>query len=114
MWVIWAAFLVGAGLQYHFLGAKNPPASDGTLTWLVAFAPLVASAFIRWNLLPRVTAIQPALVLLILGVALAESAMFFGIFLFAAHQAELFVAALLGIAQYAPVYAARLTVTPPQ
>jgi hypothetical protein len=113
MWVLWAAFLFGACVQYYFLHRKDPPAPDQSQTWLVALAPVAASMFLRWSLIPRVTALQPALVLLILGVALAESALFFGLFIFSAHQMELFLAALLGIAQHAPVYAQRLIGSPP-
>jgi flagellar basal body-associated protein FliL len=113
MWILWAAFLVGACMQYFFLHQKSPPAADGSNTWLAAFAPVAASLFIRWSLLPRVTVMQSALVLLILGVTLAESALFFGMFVFSAHQSELFLAALLGIAQHAPVYARRLVAPPP-
>lgn len=113
MWVLWAAFLFGVCAMYHFLHRKDPPAPDGMQLWMVAFAPVAASMFIRWSLLPRVSALQPALVLMILGIALAESALFFGIFIFSAHQAELFLAALLGIVQHAPVYAKRLSAPPP-
>lgn len=108
MWVLWGAFSFGVAVMYQFLHAKNPPAPDGTQVWMVALAPVAASMFIRWSLLPRVTALQQALVLMILGVALAESALFFGMFVFSAHQMELFLAALFGIAQHAPTYAGKL------
>ena len=114
MWVLWGAFLVGVCVQYHFLHNTKPPAADVSKVWLAALAPVMISIVIRWNFLPRVTAPQPALVLMILGVALAESAMFIGMFVFPTHQFELFAAAFLGILQHAPVYAGQLFPPPPQ
>ncbi len=107
-WVLWAAFLSGVCLQYFFLHRKDPPAPDDSMLWLAATIPLVVSLVIRWNMLPRVTAPTTALPLMIVAIALAESPVFFGIFVFPAHQWELFLAALLVIAQHAPVYASRL------
>jgi hypothetical protein len=108
MWVIWAAFLVGVCVQYHFLHAKNPPAADGSMTWVAAMAPVAVSMILRWNVLPRVKLPQSAMALMIVGVVLAESAAMIGMFVFPAHQLELFGAAFLGILQHAPIYMARL------
>ena len=112
MWVLWAAFLVGVCFQYHFLHSKKPPVPDESMTWLAAMAPVIVSMVIRWNILPRVRAAQQALVLMILGIALAESAVFLGIFIFPAHQWQLFLSAFFGVAQHAPVYADRLFAPP--
>ncbi|MCE9608791.1 MAG: hypothetical protein K8R23_01050 [Chthoniobacter sp.] len=108
MWVLWAAFLIGVCVQYHFLHAKNPPAADASALWLVGAVPVVASVIIRWNVLPRLKSPTQTLPLMIVGIALAEGSAFIGMFVFPAHQWELFIAALVGIAQHAPVYASAL------
>jgi hypothetical protein len=114
MWVLWAAFLIGGCVQYHFLHSKRPPAPEDSQVWMAALVPVAISVVIRWNLLPRVKLQQQALVLMILGISLAESALFIGVFIFPAHQWVLFLAAVLGIAQHAPVYADRLLFPPDQ
>ncbi len=109
IWVLWSAFLVGCCLQYLLLHSKQPPVADGSKLWLLALVPIFISVLIRWNMIPRITHPQTALVALVIGVALAEGAMFVGIFVFSAHQWEIFLAAILGIAQHAPAYAGRLS-----
>lgn len=104
-WVLWAAFLGGVCVQYFFLQNKKPPAGDETSAWIAAVLPVVVSIIIRWNVLPRAQTAPQALPLMIIGIALAESTVFLGIFLFPAHQWVLFLAAFFGIAQHAPVYA---------
>lgn len=113
-WVLWLSFLVGVCVQYHFLHSKEAVAPDESQQWLAALAPVLVSMILRWNVLPRITEVQKALTVMVVGVALAESAMFIGIFIFAAHQWELFLAAFFGIAQHAPVYVAKLLNPPPQ
>ncbi|MGB8169933.1 MAG: hypothetical protein WCF18_20690, partial [Chthoniobacteraceae bacterium] len=102
-WVLWGAFMVGVMVMFHFLHNKKPPAADGAQLWMAALVPLLISLIIRWNVIPRVTVMQSALAFMIMGIALAESVLFLGIFLFPAHQFTLFLAALLGIAQHAPI-----------
>lgn len=113
-WVLWGAFMVGVMVMFHFLGNKKPPAADASQQWLLALAPLVISLVIRWNVIPRITKAQSALVAMIVGIALAEMVLFLGIFIFPAHQFLLFLTALFGIAQHAPIYMARLIDQPPQ
>lgn len=113
-WVLWGAFMVGVVMMYHFLGSKKPPAADGSQQWMVAMVPLLISLVIRWNVIPRVTAVTSGLVAMIVGIALAEMVLFLGLFIFPAHQWELFLASLFGISQQAPVYMARLLDQPPQ
>lgn len=113
-WVLWGAFMVGVVMMYVFLGNKKAPAPDDSQQWMVALAPLLISLIIRWNVIPRVTAVTSGLVAMIVGIALAEMVLFLGLFIFPAHQLELFLAALFGIAQHAPVYVAKLLDQPPQ
>jgi hypothetical protein len=113
-WVLWGAFMVGVMLMFHFLHNPKAPAADGSQQWLVALVPLLISLVIRWNVIPRVTAVTSGLVAMIVGIATAEMVLFLGIFIFPAHQFTLFLAALFGIAQHAPVYMAKLLDQPTQ
>jgi len=113
MWVLWAAFLIGVCVEYYFLHSKSPPAADESALWLTGALPVLGAVVIRWNVLPRLKSVTPALPLMVVGIALAESAAFIGMFVFPAHQWELFIAAFVGVAQHAPVYAAALF-SPPQ
>lgn len=110
-WVLWAAFLQGIFMIYFFLGKHGAdrvePATPDSPLWLVAVTPVAVSAIIRWVVLPKLTHPQTGLVALIVGIALAEASCFLGLFVFSRHQTELFAMSVLGIAQFAPVYARR-------
>jgi hypothetical protein len=75
--------------------------------WYAALAPLAISAIIRWLVLPRARSSQPALTLFIVGIAMAESACFMGLYVFPAHKHDLFLLSMLGIFQFIPYYARR-------
>ena len=100
----------GIFMMYTFLHA---PADSPRLQtaepfpWLVALVPVGLSIVIRWAVLPRAKVVQQALVFMIVGISFAESTMFLGLFIFATHQQELFIASALGIFQFMPIYAAR-------
>lgn len=106
-WILWAAFLSGVIVMYQVLGAR--PASSPGLgpdgMWIVAATPVALSVVIRWVMLPRITARATAFPLFIVGIAMAEAALFLGLFLFPAHKQELFYLSVLGIAQFAPYFA---------
>jgi hypothetical protein len=107
-WIIWAAILAGLCLVYFFLGWGKPlPAVSpaNPLNGLVGIIPLFLSIIIRWLVLPRYTDPRRALVVFVLGIALAEGCGFLGTFLGGPYRESLFVLGVLGIAQYAPFYA---------
>lgn len=109
-WVLWAAFLGGICIMYKVLGSTVTSASSlasNSNVWIVAAAPVFVSAVIRWVVLPRASSIRAALILFVLGIAMAEATLFFGLFLFPAHKLELFIASALGVIQFIPYYAGR-------
>ena len=102
-------------MVYKTLSAGTPQqtvAPDGSLVWCAAFVPLGISILIRWFALPGIRVAQTALVLFCIGIALAESTCFMGIFIFPAHKQELFVGSVLGIIQFLPYYARRYVIEP--
>ena len=116
-WVLWAAFQIGILIIYQVLGSSpstaSSPGSDSQL-WLAALAPVVLSTIVRWGALPRSTSAVAALPMFIVGIAMAESACFLGLFIFPQHKEELFVASALGIFQFIPFFARRFFVAEEQ
>ena len=109
-WILWAAFQIGIFVIYHFLSrtsAQPQPPSAASATWLAGFAPFFVSTIIRWGVLPRVARAQAAFPLFIIGIAMAEASCFLGLFIFPAHQQELFMLSVLGIFQFVPCFARR-------
>lgn len=109
-WIVWAAVLGGLVVIYVFLGrgpVQPSPAGD-ILVNLAGLVPLFVSIVIRWLVLPRFTSLPRALPLYIVGLALAETCGFLGIFLGGAYRDDLFVLGVLGVAQFVPVFAHRL------
>lgn len=107
-WVLWAAFQSGVFMFDFFLvNRDSTPAPDTSPIWMAAALPFVMSVVIRWGVLPRFNNAQQALPVFIVGIACAEMTCFLGIFIFPAHQRELFILSVLGIAQYIPIFARR-------
>jgi hypothetical protein len=116
-WIIWGAILVGLIVIYYFLGRGPPaPAAPGAnpFVGLVGFVPLFVSIVIRWLVLPRSAGPGAAFGMFIVGLALAESCGILGIFLGGPYREDLFVLGVLGVTQYAPLFARSLLAPRPQ
>ena len=106
-WLIWAtitaAFFIAVGIF------ETTATQTGTPPWiaLVALPPLVASAVIRFGLLPRVTAPPRKFLFFILGLALAESGGFLALILGSAWKTPLAAAAIVLIIVHIPAFIRR-------
>lgn len=110
-WIIWAAILFGLVAVYVALGrapARTPALGENPLTGLAGLAPLFVSIIVRWLVLPRFQDPQRALVMFILGLGLAESCGFLGIFLGGVYKDDIFLLGVLGVAQFMPLFARKL------
>lgn len=108
-WIIWLAQLSFLVLIYVLLG-RGPmgAAARNPFENLIGLVPLFVSIVLRWLVLPRYSNGQRALVVFIIGCALAESCALLGLFLGGPYRDDLFLLGALGIAQFAPFYARRL------
>lgn len=115
-WIIWLVLTSGV-IVYQFTlghglpsGANAPGAALPPIVW-VAVAEIVVATWIRWVLLPRARLLPPMLMLMIIGLALSEAVEFYSLFLVPATQPEtklaLWLASLLSLLQFAPIYANR-------
>lgn len=112
-WIIWATILCGLVMIYVFLGRRPPVegmARGGSLDYL-GLAPLAMSVVLRWLVLPRIDRATAALPVFVIGLALGEACGILGIFL-SARPAELFALGLLGVLQWAPLFAGRYSAAP--
>jgi len=99
-----------SGLFVFYFVLGNPPANSAQANPAmlgVGVMQVVASAFVRWGVLPRMPDAQRAFPMFVVGLALAEGACFAGIFLAPAYRQELFLASILGVAQFVPLFASR-------
>ena len=108
-WILWASPLMVLVLIYLFLAQGKPlpvnvPARE-SLTGLIGVVPLFVSIVIRWLVLPRYTQERRALVLYIIGLALAEGCGLMGILLGGPYRDSLFVLGVMGVTQFVPFYA---------
>src|SRR5262245_58115770 len=100
-WASWGAFQAGIFAIYFLLtNHASAPAALASNLWLIAVVPLGLSAVLRWGILPLMPNPQTALVVFLVGIALAESCCFLGVFIFPAHRLQLFVMSVLGIFQF--------------
>jgi tellurite resistance protein TehA-like permease len=110
-WIVWAVILVGLVMLYVFFGrgpVKPAPATDIFVN-LVGLVPLFVSIVIRWLVLPRFDSLPRAFPIYIVGLALAEGCGVLGLFVGGPYRDDLFVLGVLGVAQYVPLFAKRLS-----
>lgn len=114
-WIIWAAILAGLIMINFFLQppaeiseGNGAPASIG----YIGLAPLLLSFVLRWFVLPRQRHAGPALVVFIIGVAMAESCGILATFLGGKHGGTFFVLGVLGVLQWMPMFAQRFYPAP--
>ncbi len=110
-WTIWAALLVWVGVLYLVFAYNRPLprlSQENPLQGLIGVVPVFISIIIRWLMVPRSTEPGRALVLFIVGLAMAEACGILGIFLGGPYRDSLFVLSVLGIVQYMPFYAKKL------
>jgi hypothetical protein len=112
-WILWIMFCTTVVMMNQILGpaaAHSKEILPDSNAWMIAgAAPILAATLIRWLLLPRQVIPIKAFRLFIIGIALAESVTFYGIFLFPSHKNDLVMASLFGIIQFAPFFASRFS-----
>lgn len=104
-------FALGGGLPE----GEDPGLPDPIIVALtIAF--IIGSTYIRWAQIPQQREIMPAFILMIVGIALAESVQLLQIFVVGSEypttQRTLMVVSLLAVLQFAPFYAMRFTGDP--
>ncbi len=114
LWVLWISMVNAIVLYQLFLGRGVPQGADPAgaplhPVALVAVGQVALATVVRWLLLPRAVTTGKVLVAMILGLALCEGAALLGIFLvpdaLPGTRLLVWLAALAGALQFAPVYA---------
>jgi hypothetical protein len=107
-WLIWGATLGGLILIAVFLGGPNgiQVETGGVAAYLGLF-PLVVSCVLRWLVLGKQREAGKALVVFILGMAMAEGCGIIGLMLGGELRTEFFMLGVLGVLQWMPLFARR-------
>lgn len=114
VWILWIAMVNAIVLYQLFLGRGWPRGSDPAGTplhpvALVACAQIAIATVARWLWVPRCDTTGRVLVAMITGLALCEGAALLGIVLIPetlpGTRLWVWLAALVGALQFAPVYA---------
>lgn len=105
-WIIWTAILAAVIAMAAFMPVRAPLPGSNPIRY-VPIVPLVLASIIRWLVLPRFTQAPRAFPIFVLGLALAEGAATLGIFLVPELRGTYVILALLGVAQFAPVFLSR-------
>lgn len=112
-WVIWA-FLLGSVLMYPFMLGEGIPAGSNAdeplspLFWGLGLGSFFLAVIIRWLVLPRVVSLQAQLVPFVVGIAISETIVFYGLFLvgpeYPQTQLMFYILSFLGVAQFIPTF----------
>jgi hypothetical protein len=106
-WTIWLALIAGVIVLWKFLGSGANPPATGAIRYL-PIGPLAVSSLVRWLVLPRFADRTRAFPVFVVGLALAESCAILGLFLVPDLRDTYVLLGLLGLAQFAPVFASKL------
>ncbi len=106
-WIVWAANALP--LLTVALAIPSPARPTSPALRYLPLVPLLASSGLRWLVLPRITDGVRAFPLFVIGLALAEGAGILGLLLVPDLRATYVALGLLGVAQYAPTFARRLS-----
>ncbi len=111
-WVLWFAMLNGLMVLYLVIGRKAAPAVPPVAEWtdFIGLGPLLISTLLRLAVMPRTVEKRRGLAIYIIGLSLAESCGLLGMLLAKSYTKQLVAFALLGMLQWAPVFARRFEV----
>lgn len=116
IWIIWFSILAGLVILQLSIGGGFPHGGNQgqppTFFLVLSFAGIVISTVIRWLILPKAKSFQSMQVMMVIGLAFAESAGIFEMFLigskFQETQRLLFCLSVAAILQFIPLYASSL------
>lgn len=107
-WIIWGAIMGAMPFYKFFLGGGGRVDSfDRPVDFFVGVmfvVPLAIATGIRWILIPRSRDWRAILVPFVIGIALAESLVFYGKFLFPEFESVFFYAGVAGVGQFMPFF----------
>ena len=103
-WIIWAAIVGGLTVIYAVLPSPDVE-QTGEMFRYLPMIPLAVSTAIRWMVLPRFEEGAKAFTFFIVGLALAEASGIIALVLVPALREIYFTLALLGLGQFAPMFA---------
>lgn len=116
LWVVWFA-LFSSLFAYLFVlwpAARGAGSSAPAVLMLpMLITPAGISVFLRWFVIPGVATPQAVIITSIIGLALAESLTFYGIFLFSDYFQLFFLVSVFMVLQYIPLYAMKSQSGPP-
>ena len=121
LYIIWVSMVVSLGIYQFMLGGgyltgKNAGPQGFGFPVPLVFGALLAATAVRWILIPRAEGPTGVLVLMIIGLAINESAEFFGIFIVPGRMPQtkmmIFYLSLVSALQFLPVYGSEVGETP--
>lgn len=107
-WLMWGAIMAAMPFYKLFLGGgARVDSFDRPVDLFVGVmfvVPLAIATGIRWVLIPRLANWRGILVPFVIGIALGESLVFYGKFLFPEFESVFFYAGLVGVGQFLPFF----------
>ncbi len=105
-WAIWAALSWSVVVYRVFLpgvvGESN--SMPAVMMWPFLLVPAAIAIVCRWVVIPKQKQLPQQLVTSIIGLAMAESISFYGLFLFTPQLDLFFVVSLIMVLQFMPIY----------
>jgi hypothetical protein len=112
IWVLWLSFATALVMYRIMLVSKaantrSLTAPDTIVAWVCYVIPIVVVFALRWLVIPRLKQPIEVLPVFLVGVALAETLTFFGLFLFPAQFRLFYLMSWLLFVQLMPTWTIR-------
>ena len=104
-WIIWSAIFISLFVYPFVLPTVKPEeGSVDVLFMAMLIGPFAFSVVVRWVIIPKIKTIQSVFIFFIIGIAVAESLVFFGLFIFPYFQSIMFAASVVAVFQFIPLF----------
>jgi len=104
-WIVWGSIFFSLFFYRIYLWGDVSSGSHIDVFFLtMLLVPFLGSLFIRWYLIRKTRNLFVLLILTIAGSAIGESLGFYGIFLFHGHRDLFFIASIVSVGQFIPLY----------
>ena len=104
-WIIWSAIFMSLFVYPFVLPTVKPEEGSVDILFIaMLIGPIAFSVVVRWVIIPKTKTIQSIFTFFIIGIAVAESLVFFGLFMFPYFQGVMFTASVLAVFQFIPLF----------
>jgi hypothetical protein len=108
MWLLWIYLAAALPFKWIYLAGDTPSTDSmgpvGLFMGSMYFGSLLITLVLRWVVIPRIPVFPLTIIPFFIGVIVAVSISFYGIFLFDEYLSVFFITSCLALLQFIPIF----------